>query len=272
MSVNVKLGNETINNVDTVRLRSADTIGEYCEFQEKIEVPYVEYTLGGEGVTQYISSCKAYNFLDIPVRLFGGYGDLKSVDLSSCQNLDTICNNAFQQDTQLQTVIFPPSVRRIEGAAFYLCYVVNIDSLPPNLTFIGWQAFQQCSKVTISEIPPTVSVIQQSAFRECVGIKQLTIPPMVSILEANTFYACWNLESVVMGGQITVIRSQCFGVCTKLMSITINQQNPPQLFSDALTNVPPTCAIYVPSDSVDTYKAATNWSARADYIQAIPQE
>lgn len=32
MSVNVKLGNETINNVDTVRLRSADVQGEYCEF------------------------------------------------------------------------------------------------------------------------------------------------------------------------------------------------------------------------------------------------
>lgn len=32
MSVNVKLGNDTINNVDSVRLRSADVEGEYYAF------------------------------------------------------------------------------------------------------------------------------------------------------------------------------------------------------------------------------------------------
>jgi hypothetical protein len=29
--------------------------------------------------------------------------------------------------------------------------------------------------------------------------------------------------------------------------------------------------IYVPADLVDTYKAASNWSAYADKIMAIPQ-
>ena len=33
---------------------------------------------------------------------------------------------------------------------------------------------------------------------------------------------------------------------------------------------PADCAIYVPAESVNTYKTTSNWNARASYIQAIP--
>jgi len=45
---------------------------------------------------------------------------------------------------------------------------------------------------------------------------------------------------------------------------------PPTLGSGALSNVPADCAIYVPSASVAAYQAASGWSARSAYIQAIP--
>lgn len=56
----------------------------------------------------------------------------------------------------------------------------------------------------------------------------------------------------------------------KLTSITCKAITPPRIENNTFNNVPADCAIYVPSESVDAYKAASNWSARAAYIQAIP--
>lgn len=53
-------------------------------------------------------------------------------------------------------------------------------------------------------------------------------------------------------------------------SLTIDAETPPTIGSDTITGLKADCAIYVPAASVDAYKAAQYWSARADYIQAKP--
>jgi hypothetical protein len=67
---------------------------------------------------------------------------------------------------------------------------------------------------------------------------------------------------------VTSIGSEAFYGCSSLTSITCEATTPPTLkwsvFDD--TN---DCPIYVPADSVDTYKAAENWSEYAKRIQAI---
>jgi hypothetical protein len=53
-----------------------------------------------------------------------------------------------------------------------------------------------------------------------------------------------------------------------LTSVTCEATTPPTCDSYAFDNTN-NCPIYVPSQSIDTYKSATNWSTYADRIQAI---
>jgi hypothetical protein len=51
--------------------------------------------------------------------------------------------------------------------------------------------------------------------------------------------------------------------------VTVNAITPPTLGSNAFDSTN-NCPIYVPAESVNTYKSATNWSTYADRIQAMP--
>ena len=101
--------------------------------------------------------------------------------------------------------------------------------------------------IVTANVPEGVTKIGHSAFRNCTQLTSVTVPTTVSIIEAYAFYGC-----------------------TQLREITLYRQSVVQLTaSTALTNVPADCAIFVPSNFVNSYKSASNWSTRADYIQAI---
>ena len=79
------------------------------------------------------------------------------------------------------------------------------------------------------------------------------------------------IESVTIPSGYTSLGDDALNGCTSLESITIEATTPPTVGTDALANVPADCAIYVPEESVDAYKAASGWSDRAAYIQAIEE-
>ena len=102
-------------------------------------------------------------------------------------------------------------------------------------------------------------------------ITSLVIPDDVERIGVSAFASCAELETVVLHENVKSIANYAFQNCTKLMSITSRATDPPSLLgSGSLSSVPANCNIYVPADSVDAYKAANRWSARASYIQAIP--
>ena len=63
-----------------------------------------------------------------------------------------------------------------------------------------------------------------------------------------------------------------FKDCTALETLTILAAVPPSLDSTALGGTTSLTDIYVPSDSVNAYKAADGWSNYASKITAIPEE
>jgi hypothetical protein len=83
-----------------------------------------------------------------------------------------------------------------------------------------------------------------------------------------------SVKTIEIGSGVTSIASQAFLRCNKCTSLTIHAVNPPTLAStDAFQAVGgvSTCPIYVPAESVNLYKTATNWSSLASRIQAIPE-
>ena len=84
------------------------------------------------------------------------------------------------------------------------------------------------------------------------------------------FSACGRLATCVLSSVVTSIGSSAFQNCKVLESVTVNATNPPTLGSSIFRYVTSAYKIYVPSESVDTYKAASGWSSFASRIQAIP--
>ena len=97
----------------------------------------------------------------------------------------------------------------------------------------------------------------------------INIGNCVTAIGDSAFTSSNRIQTVSIPSGVTSIGSYAFANCTRLTSITVNATTPPTLGSFALFNTN-NCPIYVPAQSVQTYKAATNWSDYADRIQAIP--
>ena len=176
------------------------------------------------------------------------------------------------------------------SSAFGNSTISNIDL--NGVTIIGDFGFSYTSGYTSITIPPSVTIFGQFAFNSVSGlnsvtidyasnatlgtnqfgglqIKSLTIGSHPTAIGQNMFQKCTKLTSLVIPSNISSINNFAFSGCTGLRSITVESATPPTLginVFDGTNN----CPIYVPSGSVDAYKAASVWSNYASRIQAIP--
>ena len=123
--------------------------------------------------------------------------------------------------------------------------------------------------VTSFTIPDGTTKIGYGAFFSCSSLTSVTIPNSVTSIGGSAFNSCSSLTSVTISNSVTSIGYSAFSFCSRLTSVTIKATTPPTLTSGAFDDTN-NCPIYVPAESVDAYKTATNWSAYADRIQAIP--
>ncbi len=142
--------------------------------------------------------------------------------------------------------------------------------IPNTITSIDQYAFGSCTGLTSITIPDSVTTIGEHAFMGCSGLISITIPNSVTFIGQNAFWHCTSLTSVTIGNGVTSIRNGAFSGCSGLTSFTIQAASPPTLDNLYTFDGTNNCPIYVPSASVETYKAATNWSSLASRIQAIP--
>jgi hypothetical protein len=135
--------------------------------------------------------------------------------------------------------------------------------------------------MTTCTIGSGVTSIGDYAFAYCSGLTNIVIPDSVTSIGDYAFEYCSGLTSCTIGSGITSIEEYAFYECRSLTSITVNAVTPPSIGYEIVDgtcgkgsgsgsgsgSTPP--AIYVPSDSVDTYKAASGWSAYECAIQPI---
>jgi hypothetical protein len=149
--------------------------------------------------------------------------------------------------------------------------------IPNNITSIGESAFYGCG-LTSATIPNSVTYLGHQSFRSCYSLKRINsdvddvinIPSSVTNIDNRAFAWSSGITSVVIPDSVTNMGYQIFRECKGLTSVTIEATTPPTLDTDVFLGTPDNLVIYVPSGSVDTYKAAENWSYYASRIQAIP--
>jgi hypothetical protein len=90
-----------------------------------------------------------------------------------------------------------------------------------------------------------LTTIRLWCFRETGGIKRLTFPSSLTTIGSRAFESTGTVEFVFYS------------------------TTPPTLASDAFRSTNP--AIYVPDESVSTYKGASNWNNLSGYIKPISE-
>lgn len=85
-------------------------------------------------------------------------------------------------------------------------------------------------------------------------------------------YSNGFMKNIILPSTIERISEETLYYTYNMVSITILATTPPTLANTSSFTVTNNCPIYVPAESVYAYKTATNWSALADRISAIPTE
>lgn len=166
------------------------------------------------------------------------------------------------------TFDIPDGTTKIGDYAFYRYSTLASVTIPNSVTEIGKDAFQYCQALTEATIGNGLISIGYYAFYYCTRLRSISIPDATTKISGGAFSNCKGLTEAIIGNGVTSIDGEAFKYCGNLKSLTIKATTPPTLGSEAFYQT--NCTIYVPAESVDAYKTATNWSQYAGSIRAIP--
>lgn len=183
-------------------------------------------------------------------------------------------------------------ITSIRDYAFYGCKITEAE-LPNTITAMGRNCFQNnlfeefvvpdsvitmslyifqgCTNLKKVTIGKNVTGFGNGVFDGCTGLTYIEVPDSVKSISWYVFQRCSNLKKLKIGTGVTSI-SGCFNGCNSLKEIICLAEKPPKFDAQNLNQLPADCIFKVPANSVEAYKIATNWSARADYIVAYEEE
>ena len=135
--------------------------------------------------------------------------------------ISKIGENAFENCSNLSSIIIPDGVTQIGYRAFYGCSNLSSIDLPAGLTQIGDYAFHGCSSLTSINIPDSVTQIGEGAFAGCSSLTSINIPDSVTQIGDYAFYGCSYLTSINIPAGVTQIGYGVFAGCSSFTSINI---------------------------------------------------
>lgn len=130
-----------------------------------------------------------------------------------------VLQRAFENRSQITSVIIPCSVTSIGASAFYACTNLATISIPDSVTTIGNAAFGACHNLTSVAIPGSVTSLGEAMFTACIGLTSVTIPNSVTSIGERAFHSCINLASIIIPDSVTSIGVDAFRDCVKLNTV-----------------------------------------------------
>lgn len=165
-------------------------------------------------------------------------------------------------------ILIPNTVTSIGKSSFAYCTISSII-LPNNLITIDEDAFFNCPNLTNIVIPDSVTKLDSWSFGQCSKLVNVTIGNGVTSIGEYAFYKCTDLTSIIIPSNVTSIGNYVFCNSSLLTSVTVEATTPPTLGTTVFSGNASNRKIYVPAESVNAYKAATNWKSYASAIYPI---
>lgn len=157
------------------------------------------YELSGIGVAEDADIVIASTYEGLPVTSIGDY--------------------AFDECSNIKSVVIPNTVTSIGGWAFRRCTSLRTVVIPDSVTIIGISSFYKCSSLSSIDIPNSVTSIGVFAFYECISLETLVIPDSVISIGGRAFADCSRLTSVTIPESVISIGESAFDGCVVLISV-----------------------------------------------------
>ena len=261
-------------NSSVVRIYIADfvmSIGTYafynCHAITSITIPDSVTSIGRNA----FASCNSITLVTIPDSITGiGNGIFNNcyslTSITIPDSVTSIGDGAFSSCNSLTKITIPDSVTSIGDSAFSSCNSLTKITIPDSVTSIGGYAFQYCYSLTSILISDSVTSISVRVFSNCQSLTSITIPDDVMYINSNAFSGCDSLASITIPSSVTSIGGNAFNSCSSLGFIKFEPQTPPTVQnSSAWLNAPTDCIIYVPTGTIEAYKATANMPNPSTY-------
>ena len=137
------------------------------------------------------------------------------------------------------------------------------EQLSVNVQYIGSTRY-----VPQSDGSYVVDASGSGVFQGARNFTGLTIPDHILAIGNKAFYGC-QMKSIAIASNVKSIGNYAFYNCNQLTSVILTRITPPTIASTTFNN--PTTNFYVPNESVEAYKTASNWSAMASRIYPMSE-
>lgn len=163
------------------------------------------------------------------------------------------------------------------AGVFYGCTNLKDIALPENIVLLQNRSFAGCSSLDIVVSHPSLETIGAEAYRDSKisGVASLgkikELPYTQNYNKWGVFSRCTNLKYCILPDTLQTIGQYALWGCTSLERIECHAVTPPSLASTNALESTNNCPIYVPDESVDAYKSASNWSSYASRIKPLSE-
>lgn len=212
---------------------------------------------------------------------------LEAISIPS--NMTILGSQAFFSCFSLLAFAIPSGIVSLSATLFQNCYSLIFVSLPANLAGISLYTFVYCDSLRSVAIPSEVYSLPNQMFYGCYSLESVVVPSSVKDFSPQVFYNCYSLTKIVIPDGTVMVESQMFFNCYSLSSIVIpssvtriedkafyncyglgsimfaSTTTPTVVDSNAWTNVPTDCVIYVPRGSLSAYTSAANYPSSSTY-------
>ena len=149
---------------------------------------------------------------------YKGVKELTVPDVFDNQLVMAVGDKAFFY-ADLESIILPPSVKRIEEQGFFACTSLKSIVLPAEIEFIGEKAFEDCTALESITLSAKLKEIGAASFRNCNELTELIFPEGFEKIGARAIASCEKLKSITLPSTLTSIGNKAFEGCDELSRV-----------------------------------------------------
>ena len=272
------IGNDAFYNcssAQTITLDNVTSIGQSafrnCKNLTSITLPNSVTSLGSSA----FRDCSAMEYANIGTgvpaiqhQTFYGCGSMKNISIPA--NVQSIGDDAFYSCYSLTNITIEDRETELSlgsngsSPLFSSCplktvYIGGNISYSTDSSY-GYSPFYRNTSLETVVITDKETEISENEFYGCSSLKNVTMGDGVTTIGNWAFSRCSALDYFEFGSGLQSIGKEAFSDCTACTKLISHAATPPVCGIQALDDINKwTCTLYVPTESIDMYKAADQW-------------